>query len=279
MADEKIGEIVIENHAVYSAILKRVVIFDCYVPIDFSTLTSISLLLINDGQDLIKMPFEEILEPLLSTKRITPLFCVGIHCAPDRKSEYGTAMVLDYKGRGAKANEYSRFVMEELLPYLRQAYNINSFKEKAFAGFSLGGLSAIDIAWNYPAEFTTVGIFSGSFWWRDKGQDDEDFDEDTDRIMQRLIREGNYAPSLKFFFEVGTLDETADRNNNGVIDSIDDTLSIIEELTKKGYRNGRDILYLEIKDGQHNVETWARAFPVFLEWGWGASEEVVFRKS
>ena len=131
----------------------------------------------------------------------------------------------------------------------------------------------MDIVWNNPIEFTKVGAFSGSFWWRDKDQDAEDFNEDTDRIMHRQIREGNYAPWLKFFFEVGTKDETADRNNNGIIDAIDDTLGLITELEKIGYKKERDIKYVEIKDGTHDVPTWASAFPAFLKWGWGVVDE------
>ena len=69
---------------------------------------------------------------------------------------------------------------------------------------------------------------------------------------------------------MGTQDETADRNNNGVIDSIDDALSLIEELKMKGYKEN-EIEYYEMADGKHDVATWAKAFPVFLEWGWGRS--------
>ena len=113
-----------------------------------------------------------------------------------------------------------------------------------------------------------VGVFSGSLWWRDKDQDAVDFDESIHRIMHRQVREGNYAPWLQFFFEVGTQDETADRNNNGIIDAIDDTVSLINELKQKGYSN-KNIEYIELRDGKHNVPTWARAFPGFLKWGWG----------
>ena len=74
-----------------------------------------------------------------------------------------------------------------------------------------------------------------------------------------------------FFFEVGTLDETEDRNSNGVIDSIDDTCATIDELVKKGYSSKTDIQYLELKDGRHDVATWARAFPEFFKWIWGTS--------
>ncbi len=261
-------DIITDNFFIKSAQLQREVIIDCYYPANFEQVQSFSLILINDGQDLRTMQFENILTDLYQQNKISPVFCVGIHCSADRKNEYGTAGVLDYKGRGAKAALYTKFVMEELLPRIRKTYNIVSFKDKSFAGFSLGGLCALDIVWNHPEEFFKAGIFSGSLWWRDKDTEDLDFDEQKNRIMQRRIRQGNYIPWLKFFFEVGTQDETADRNNNGVIDSIDDTLAVIEELENKGYTKTNDIMYLEIKDGKHDVPTWARAFPAFLQWGW-----------
>lgn len=269
MFAEKTQGIIVINHIFSSEFLDREVKVDCYIPIAVVDPSSLSLLLINDGQDLRTMQFENILDDLNKKKSIEPLFCAGIHCAPDRKNEYGTAKILDYKGRGAKASLYTRFIMEELIPYLRETYSIYSFKQKAFAGFSLGGLCALDIVWNHPHEFFIAGVFSGSFWWRDRDQEDKYFDEETDRIMHRQIREGSFAPWLNFFFEVGTRDETADRNNNGIIDSIDDTLSLIKELTTKGYEEGKNIRYLELKDGKHDVPTWAKAFPTFLLWGWG----------
>ncbi|MEO7265235.1 MAG: alpha/beta hydrolase-fold protein [Ferruginibacter sp.] len=269
MSSTKISSVILEKHLMFSDFLKRDVIIDCYYHASFSQNVSVPLLLINDGQDLRTMHFEDILEDLNAEQSITMVFCAAIHCSSDRKNEYGTARVLDYKGRGAKAADYTAFVMKELLPFLRKTYLVISFSEKAFAGFSLGGLSAMDIAWNHPYEFTKVGVFSGSMWWRDKAQDEEDFDEDENRIMQRQVREGNYYSWMKFFFEVGTKDETADRNNNGVIDSIDDTKAVIDELKLKGYDSISDIRYLELEDGFHNVDTWARAFPVFLKWGWG----------
>ncbi len=242
--------------------LRRDVTIDCYLPETLDE--NVSLLLINDGQDLRKFNFENILSEFKSNVQ---LLCVGIHCAVDRKNEYGTAKILDYKGRGARAELYNKFVFRELIPFLRINFKISVFKDKSFAGFSLGGLCALDIVWNHPHEFLNVGVFSGSLWWRDKSADDPDFNEDSDRIMHRQIREGDFFPWLKFFFEVGTLDETADRNNNGIIDSIDDTLSLIEELKHKGYSSDH-IKYVELADGRHDVETWAKAFPDFLSWAY-----------
>ena len=268
-AEQTAGNLVTE-HLIRSVHLSREVIIDYYLPQSFPVTAEPSLLLINDGQDLRTMVFEDILEDLYGAGEISNLVCIGIHCGTDRKNEYGTANILDYKGRGARAALYNRFIFEELLPYVRKSTGIASFREKSFAGFSLGGLCALDIVWNHPQEFVKTGVFSGSLWWRDKDQADADFNEDTDRIMHRQVRQStNPAPWLRFFFEVGTQDETADRNNNGVIDSIDDTLGLIDELVKKGYRRDSAIRFLELKDGKHDVPTWAIAFPYFLKWGWG----------
>jgi len=270
MSSQKTANILVENHIFPSVFLGRDVKIDFYLPRYVTSPDNLSLLLINDGQDLVTMKYEEILDELFETGAIEDLICVGIHCARDRKNEYGTAKFLDYKGRGAKAGLYTRFIFHELLPFIRRKLFIYSFREKSFAGFSLGGLCALDIVWNHPHEFIKAGVFSGSLWWRDKDQDDEDFDEDTDRIMHRQVRETKaFYPWLKFFFEVGTLDEVADRNNNGIIDSIDDTMGFIGELVKKGYDRKTAIKFLELKDGRHDVPTWAKAFPDFLTWGWG----------
>ncbi|MBS1512623.1 MAG: esterase [Bacteroidetes bacterium] len=274
MDKQQATTVVVEHHVLKSALLKRDVKIDTYFPPYITDTALMSLLLVNDGQDLVTMQFENILQELYDADAIAPLLCVGIHCSTDRKNEYGTAKILDYKGRGAKAALYTKFVFEELLPFIRITFHAPTFLEKSYAGFSLGGLSALDIVWNNPQEFYKVGVFSGSLWWRDKDQDDADFNEDTDRIMHRQIREGNYAPWLRFFFEVGTQDETADRNNNGVIDSIDDALSLIGDLVDKGYNRDTEIKYLELEDGKHDVPTWAKAFPDFLKWGWGIEESV-----
>jgi enterochelin esterase-like enzyme len=194
---------------------------------------------------------------------------VGIHAGAGRTMEYGTAGRPDYQGWGKLAGAYSRFVMEELIPAIRVRYGVQSFKEKAFAGFSLGALSAMDIVWHHPHEFGMLGCFSGSFWWRTRDKSDPAYDEGRDRIMQDEVRKGGYYPWLKFFFECGTEDEREDRNQNGVIDSIDDTQDLIAELVRKGYVSAGDIRYLEIEGGRHDVATWAEAMPEFLLWGWG----------
>ena len=157
--------VAVEQCILYSEYLERDVMMDIYLPAATFLTEQVSLLLVNDGQDLLKMPFDAMLDELISAGAIEPLVCVGIHCGPERKMEYGTAYSPDFKGRGGKAGLYHKFVFEELLPFVRKTYRMPSFKHKSFAGFSLGGLSALDIVWNHASEFNKVGVFSGSLWW------------------------------------------------------------------------------------------------------------------
>jgi enterochelin esterase-like enzyme len=268
MHSANVSGILVEVDTIKSEFLQRDVKVDFFLPQNVVDPSQMSLLLINDGQDMEKMGFESILEKLYSENLIEPLLCVAIHCGANRKMEYGVAGVPDYKGWGGSADLYTSFLFEELLPFVREKYLVPSFKEKAFAGFSLGGLSALDIVWSHPDEFKKVGVFSGSLWWRNLDQNDKKYDDDKHRIMHQQIRKGEYYPWLKFFFECGNMDETKDRNNNGIIDSIDDTMDLIKELEAKGYDKVKDIHYLELQDGHHDVFTWGRAMPEFLKWGW-----------
>ena len=262
-----------EKKEIQSQYLQRLVIIDCYLPTSVPDASQLRLLLINDGQDMEKLGLQEMLNKSVAAGKITSLlFPVAIY-AGERLMEYGTASELDYLGRGYKAKAYTDFILDELIPFLLSVYNIPSFKERAIAGFSLGGLSAMDIAWANPKIFTIAGVFSGSLWWRRKSLDDG-YNEDTDRIMHSIVRNGDFVPGQRFYFQTGGLDETMDRNKNGIIDSIDDTLGLIDELERKGYLPEKDIRYLQIDDGTHDVETWARAMPDFLEWGWGANLNV-----
>jgi enterochelin esterase-like enzyme len=251
-----------------SRALNRKVIVDLYRPTPLLHASDASLLLINDGQDMETMKFTDILRELSSNQQLRPLIAVGVHAGTERKMEYGVAGVPDFKQRGAMALEYTSFILTELVPFLKKRFRVEQFRDMNFAGFSLGGLSAIDIVWSHPHFFRKVGVFSGSLWWRSVDQFDEVYNDDLHRIIHQRIRLGHYQPGLKFFFQCGNLVETKDRNNNGVIDSIDDTLDLISELKAKGYHDD-DIYYLEFPDGKHDVPTWGRGMPVFLKWAFG----------
>lgn len=257
---------VIENAIIIpSALLNREVTCTIYLPEDA---TPQSLLLLNDGQEAGALQLKATLEYQYERYGIDPLMVVAIHAGEERIQEYGVAGEPDFKNRGAKANLYTRFIIDELLPAVYKETGFSNFKTTAYAGFSLGGLSALDIAWNHAEVFNKVGVFSGSFWWRSK--DLTEGYTDADRIAHRLISSSVNKSGLKFWLQTGTADETADRNKNGIIDSIDDTIDFIKALEAKGYTRPADIQYLEMVGGEHNPATWAKAMPKFLCWAFGS---------
>lgn len=270
---ESLSVTVRRDDSLYSVPLTRTVRLDVVLPPAYDasgTAKPLPVLYLNDGQDLPRLHMTAVLDSLYQQQAIRPFVLVAIH-AGDRIQEYGTGATADYLGRGSKAGLYTDFVLTELLPYIGSHYRVSQKPEDtAFAGFSLGGLSAFDIVFHHPDRFSRAGAFSGSFWWRSKSTE-AGYRDETDRIMHDLVRKGSYHKNLKFWFEAGTDDETSDRNNNGIIDAIDDIIDLIDELVKKGYRYQQqnpasDIRYVEVPGGQHNQETWSAVMPDFLIW-------------
>ena len=103
MPIEKSRNILQEGMELRSRYLERNVQVDLYLPDGMADMREVSLLLINDGQDLGKMGLAGILSELYQSGRLSPLLCVGIHAGEGRKMEYGTAVGVDYQGWGARA--------------------------------------------------------------------------------------------------------------------------------------------------------------------------------
>ncbi len=245
--------------------LKRTVTVELIYPKGhMKRLKFFSTLFLNDGQDLEILQYQKILEEMYRTKGLSNLLTVAIH-AGERIQEYGVAGVPDFKGRGARAGDYQQFLALELWPLAQAFLKTPLVPERtAFVGFSLGGLAAFDFAWNYSGLVSKVGVFSGSFWWRTK--DVGEGYQDSDRIMHNKVKLASFQPNLKFWLQTGTLDEVNDRNHNGIIDSIEDTLDLATTLHFKGYSWDDDINYIQVEGGEHNQQTWSQIMPQFLEW-------------
>ena len=234
-----------------------------YLPPRYRELQSerFEVLYINDGQECDALGLRDTLARLTAAGRIKPIIAVAIPTNENRLHEYGTAVAMNRLGLGILAEAYTYFLVQELMPIIS-----DSFRTKPGAGLlgvSLGGLSAFDIAWNYPDLFSVVGVLSGSFWWR-AGDDETKIDAGR-RIAHSLARRAAQPPPFRLFFQAGTRDEVSDRDGDGIIDAIQDTQELIAELKAAGCSQDQ-IRYIEVRGGRHDFETWARVLPVFLEW-------------
>lgn len=242
-----------------------------FLPPDYHKAQDVSYksLYINDGQDADALGLHETLARLYQRRQIEPLVVVAVPTNAGRLQEYGTAVAPNAQKLGTKAAEYTRFIIEELMPLIHSEFAVSDREvDTAVLGASLGGLSAFDLAWNHPDTFGTVGVFSGSFWWR--AAEDETQIAPGKLIAHAMVRQGTYQPGWRAWFEAGTHDERSDRDNNGVIDAIQDTLELVDALELLGYRRGVEIEYVEVVNGRHDWPTWAEVLPDFLKWSFPA---------
>ncbi|TDN37983.1 hypothetical protein A8B98_01640 [Hymenobacter sp. UV11] len=263
--------VVRRDEYLFSVALGRVVRLDVVLPPGFSARAAepYPVLYLQDGQDLARLHLPATLNRLYRRGDVRPFVLVAIHAA-DRLQEYGVAARPDYLGRGSRAGRYTDFMLNELLPYVQAHYHASAEPEEAaLAGMSLGGLMAFDLAWHHPEAFLQVGAFSGAFWWRGRGL--HDGYTDADRLMHSLVLARPAQLGQQFWLQAGTDDETTDRNNNGIIDAIDDTLDLLTTLAAQGLPPAA-ARYVEVPGGHHHPDTWAAIFPDFLRWAFGTQE-------
>lgn len=238
-----------------------------YLPPDYDAQAprTYPVLYVNDGQDREQFKLRETLARMIARREMQPTIVVAVPTNGQRLHEYGTAIAPNSQGLGELAPAFTDFFVRELVPLINA--NFRTRGPALICGVSLGGLSAFDLHWNFPDLFGTVGVFSGSFWWR--AAEDETAVPPGQLIAHEMVRRGPWRPGQRFWFEAGTRDEVDDRDGNGVIDAIQDTTELVDELVALGYARGEDVVYFEAEGGRHNYETWSEVLPVFLRWALG----------
>jgi enterochelin esterase-like enzyme len=235
------------------------------------------VLYLNDGQDAAALGLRETMAQLIQRGKIRPFIAVAIPTDEARLQEYGTAVAANAQGYGSQAAAYSQFIIEELRPAINEQFRtMTSPAQTAILGASLGGLSAFDIGWYHPQWIGIIGVMSGSFWWRAGGKEAAKAaakaaaTAPNRRIAHEGVRQTAVQPNLRVWLQAATLDETADRDNNGVIDAIQDTRELMAEMSRLGFREGADMVYVEVVGGRHDYDTWSRLLPDFLQWAFPA---------
>ena len=209
--------------------------FTVYLPNEYEDGVSYPVLIVFDGEtfgslESADVPLPTILDNLIADDRIPPTVGVLVDNQGTRRRDLPN----NYR--------FSDFVVEELLPVVRQRYSGSERREDVtVAGFSNGGLAAGFVALTHPESVANVLAIAG--WWAHAENDYETrYSQAPDYLYERgwIIREfaRRERLPLRFYMTVGRFDHY-DVNNLAVNRHMRDVL------TAKGY----PLRYEEINTG------------------------------
>lgn len=224
-------------------------------------LVDLPLVVLFDGQNNDRLQILQTLDKLWSQQGIRPFALVALWAGSARLDNYGIPGHPDYQGRGSRGEAFGRFLLEEFLPELEKNYPITTNPKKRFLiGFSFTGLGALAQVLHKPGQWGGAAVMSGSFWWR-SGEDGQNT-----RIILDVIRNlASFPRTHRFWMMAGDAEETSDRDNDGIIDVVDDTMDVIAALQTKGYP--ADQLYFRlVAGGRHHESSWAAHLGDALTW-------------
>lgn len=126
---------------------------------------------------------------LIAEQKIPAMCAVFIESNDDRDKELTCS------------EKFRCFVIDELLPWLKENYNINNNESKnLIAGFSYGGLTAAFIAYRHPEVFSKVLSQSGGMYWN------REDDENKKGLILRMYENGAKQP-IDFYMTFGEFEK------------------------------------------------------------------------
>jgi predicted alpha/beta superfamily hydrolase len=207
---------------------------------------------------------DEAAENLISRDAIVELIIVAVSNTPDRESEY--THVPDSREGGGNLDNYARFLIEELKPFIDSNYRtVTNALHTGIMGSSLGGLSAIYLGWAYPEHFGLVAGLSPSLWWA--GGD----------LISRIKEDPRKEGPFKIYTDMGSM-EGQDRGDLSQVSSaVLNTRELFLVFLQKGYIFGHDLYYVEAVGQDHNEWFWSRRIYLALMalYGKGRHEQAI----
>lgn len=155
---------ILHEHIIYSNILKEDRKFSVYTPYGYEeNCESYGILVLNDGFEYInELNALNVLDNLMESKKISQIITVFIESTKDRTQNLQCS------------DEFTNFIGIELIPYMKENYNISEDPSKnIIGGYSLGGLTASYAGLRYPDIFGNVLSQSGSYWYKRKEYNDD----------------------------------------------------------------------------------------------------------
>jgi predicted alpha/beta superfamily hydrolase len=204
------------------------------------------VLYLHDGQNLFdaatafagnEWGLDELAEELISTGQIEPLIIVGIYnTGLQRIAEY--TPVRDQRGRGGRAKNYAKLIVEDLKPFIDSEYRtLSGPADTALGGSSLGGLVTLYLGLKYPEIFGRLIVMSPAVWW-------------ANRAILREVKRLKKKPAQKIWLDIGTCE------GSNPEDCVLDARKLRDALIAKGWKADEDFRFVEDEGAGHNEKAW-----------------------
>ena len=217
------------------------------------------VLYMHDGQNLFdratgfggqEWQMDETAEALIASGKIQPLIIVGVNNTAARMTEYTPVGASPAPGKNG--DDYARFLIEELKPFVDKTYRTRPGREDtAVAGSSLGGLISLELAMTRPDVFGKAGVVSASLFWNDR------------QALKQAAALGSKLREVKYWVDMGTKEGGAAPGET-VATAVLNARRLVDIFKQSGLVPGRDYVYLEVPDGEHNETWWARRMDQML---------------
>jgi predicted alpha/beta superfamily hydrolase len=165
----------------------------------------------------------------------------------ERLDEYSP--FVDPERGGGRGDAYLDFILDTLKPIIDERYRTLPDRESTgIVGSSMGGLISLYAFFRQPAAFGFVGALSPSLWYANGAI--FEWVEGAERVPGRI------------YLDTGT------REGERTLANARAMYALLEE---KGYRRGKELLWVEDEGGMHNEAAWGRRFKKALPFLLGIS--------
>jgi esterase/lipase superfamily enzyme len=203
---------------------------------------------------------DETIENAEREKHIRPSIVVGLDNSPDRMSEYFPKFSrIAINEFAYKAGVTFRFLINQVLPYIEENYNVGKSRGyRSLGGSSMGGLMALAGAIYYPKVFSRIYAFSCAFAIFKYGQnEDVPFDGGVgdDSAFDFAVKQF-YNPKIINKFKIALTS-----GGTGIEANYYDYVTMFHDrLIKKGWSE-KNIGVYQNRSYEHNEYQWSQFFP------------------
>jgi predicted alpha/beta superfamily hydrolase len=178
----------------------------------------------------------------IGERTASPMIIVGVdHAGPGRMDEYTPVLDKKHSG-GGRAEDYARFLIEELKPVIDARYRtLPDADHTGVGGSSLGGLVSLYLALKHPEVFHRAAVMSPSVWWGERA-----ILNDTDAYA---------GPPPRMWLDIG--------GREGM-EALQDARTLRDRIAAKGWSD-ETFRFFEDRRGDHSERAWARRVRQALE--------------